>query len=180
MSVQSSVVAPPQLTPMEKKHRRGYWVAVRRRLSRDPVAITCACILVVIVLAAIFAPLIAPADPYKTSVARRLLPIGSSGHLLGTDELGRDMLSRLIYGGRVSLLMGLLPVVVATLVGGFLGLIAGFSGGRINMITMRIVDVFRVSFGAARCRHDGCDGAGLVELSDRPMHCVHAVNHPHC
>ena len=65
--------------------------------------------------------MIAPADPYKTSVARRLLPIGSSGHLLGTDELGRDMLSRLIYGGRVSLLMGLLPVVVATLVGGFLG-----------------------------------------------------------
>ena len=142
MSVQSTVVAPPQLAPMEKKHRRGYWVAVRRRLSRDPVAITCACILVVIVLAAILAPLIAPADPYKTSVARRLLPIGSSGHLLGTDELGRDMLSRLIYGGRVSLLMGLLPVVVATLVGGFLGVVAGFSGGRINMITMRIVDVF--------------------------------------
>ena len=79
MSVQSTVVAPPQLAPMEKKHRRGYWVAVRRRLSRDPVAITCACILVVIVLAAIFAPLISPSDPYNTSVARRLLPIGSSG-----------------------------------------------------------------------------------------------------
>ena len=52
------------------------------------------------------------------------------------------MLSRLIYGGRVSLLMGLVPVVVATLVGGFLGVVAGFAGGRINMITMRIVDVF--------------------------------------
>ena len=125
-----------------KKHRRGYWVAVRRRLARDPIAVTCACILILIVVAAIFAPLIAPADPYKTSIARRLLPIGSNGHLLGTDELGRDMLSRLIYGGRVSLLMGLLPVVVATLVGGFLGIIAGFFGGRINMITMRIVDVF--------------------------------------
>lgn len=142
MSVRSTIVAAAPLAPADKKHRRGYWVAVRRRLARDPVAVTCACILILIVLAAIFAPLIAPADPTKTSVIRRLLPIGSKGYLLGTDELGRDMLSRLIYGGRVSLLMGLLPVVVATLVGGFLGIIAGFFGGRTNMIMMRVVDVF--------------------------------------
>jgi peptide/nickel transport system permease protein len=142
MSVRSTVVAPSHLAPVDQKHRRGYWVAVRRRLARDPVAVTCACILILIVLAAIFAPLIAPADPTKTSVIRRLLPIGSKGYLLGTDELGRDMLSRLIYGGRVSLLMGLLPVAVATLVGGFLGIIAGFFGGRTNMIMMRVVDVF--------------------------------------
>ena len=63
-------------------------------------------------LAAIFAPLLAPSDPYKTSMIRRLKPIGSPGHLLGTDELGRDMLSRLIYGGRLSLLMGVTPVLM--------------------------------------------------------------------
>src|ERR1051326_5687863 len=112
MSVRATVVAPTQIAPVAKKHRRGYWVAVRRRLARDPVAVTCACILMLIVLAAIFAPLIAPADPYKTSVIRRLLPIGSKGYLLGTDELGRDMLSRLIYGGGRAGVQGFLARVV--------------------------------------------------------------------
>jgi peptide/nickel transport system permease protein len=68
--------------------------------------------------------------------------MGSRGHLLGTDELGRDMLARLIYGGRLSLLMGLLPVLVALGIGGTLGLIAGFIGGRVNMLIMRLTDVF--------------------------------------
>ena len=163
MSAPSSALASSEIAPIVGTHRRGYWTAVRRRLSRDPIAIACAGILILIVLAAIFAPIIAPADPYKTSIARRLLPIGSAGHLLGTDELGRDMISRLIYGGRVSLLMGLLPVVTATLVGGLLGIVAGFAGGRINMIVMRIVDVFfafpSVLLAVAMT---GAMGAGLV------------------
>jgi peptide/nickel transport system permease protein len=62
--------------------------------------------------------------------------------VLGTDELGRDMLSRLVYGGRLSLAMGVLPVVAALLIGGTLGLIAGFVGGRTNMLIMRVSDVF--------------------------------------
>ena len=69
-----------------------------------------ALIVLLIVLSAIFAPLLAPFDPYKESVILRLKPWGYRGHLLGTDELGRDLLSRLIYGGRSSLLMGLVPV----------------------------------------------------------------------
>ena len=77
--------------------------------------------MLLIVLAAIFAPLIAPFDPYKESIVGRLKPFGWRGHLLGTDELGRDMLSRLIYGGRVSLLMGLVPVAIASAIGGTLG-----------------------------------------------------------
>jgi peptide/nickel transport system permease protein len=81
-------------------------------------------------------------DPYKTSLLQRLQPIGTPGHILGTDELGRDMLSRLIYGGRVSLLMGLLPIAIATLIGSFVGIVAGFLGGKTNMVIMRIVDVF--------------------------------------
>ena len=131
-----------EISQTTAKDRRGYWRAVRRKFGRDPIAVTCALILVVIALAAIFAPYAAPADPYKTSVIRRLLPILSPGYILGTDELGRDMLSRLIYGGRVSLLMGILPVVIATLIGGLLGVIAGFAGGRINMVVMRIVEGF--------------------------------------
>jgi peptide/nickel transport system permease protein len=94
------------------------------------------------VLAAVFAPWVAPADPYKASMLRRLLPIGSAGYWLGTDELGRDMLTRLIYGGRLSLLMGVLPVGLAFVIGTTVGLIAGYVGGRTNMLVMRTLDVF--------------------------------------
>jgi peptide/nickel transport system permease protein len=73
---------------------------------------------------------------------RRLKPPGTAGHLLGTDELGRDMLSRLIFGGRVSLMMGLAPVALATLIGGALGVCAGYFGRHVNAVIMRIVDVF--------------------------------------
>jgi peptide/nickel transport system permease protein len=95
-----------------------------------------------IVLVAILAPLIAPFDPYKESVIGRLKPFGWHDHLLGTDELGRDMLSRLIYGGRVSLLMGVVPVLIASTVGGLLGVLGGFVGGPVNTAIMRTMDVF--------------------------------------
>lgn len=121
---------------------RGYWRSVLYRLRHDPVTLFFAAIVLLVVLAAIFAPLIAPFDPYKESVAGRLKPLGWRDHLLGTDELGRDMLSRLIYGGRVSLLMGVVPVLVASIVGGLLGVVGGFAGGRINTAIMRTMDVF--------------------------------------
>jgi peptide/nickel transport system permease protein len=121
---------------------RGYWQSVGRRLRRDPVTLFCAAVLVLLVLAALAAPWLGLADPYKTSMIRRLYPLGSPGHLLGTDELGRDMFSRLIYGGRLSLFMGVTPVVCALLIGGLLGITAGFLGGRVNMAIMRVMDVF--------------------------------------
>ncbi len=98
--------------------------------------------LLIITGAAILAPWLGLDDPSVFKSGNRLLPIGSPGHLLGTDELGRDMLTRLIYGGRLSLTMGVLPVAVALLVGGALGLLAGFVGGRTNMLIMRVTDVF--------------------------------------
>ena len=70
------------------------------------------------------------------------MPIGTPGHLLGTDELGRDMLSRLIFGGRLSLMMGISPVRFALVIGSLLGIVAGFVGGRVNTAIMRTVDVF--------------------------------------
>ena len=121
---------------------RGYWQQVGRRLRRDPVTLVCAVVLLLIVASALAAPWLGLADPYKTSMIRRLYPVGSPNHLLGTDELGRDMLSRLIHGGRLSLFMGVTPVVCALLIGGLLGITAGFMGGRVNMLIMRIMDVF--------------------------------------
>jgi peptide/nickel transport system permease protein len=105
--------------------RGGYWRGVARRLRRDPVTVVCGLILLTIVILAIAAPLVAPANPYKTSMLNRLLSLGASHYMLGTDELGRDMLTRLIYGGRLSLFMGLTPVVNALLIGGALGILAG-------------------------------------------------------
>jgi peptide/nickel transport system permease protein len=73
---------------------------------------------------------------------RRLQPLGTKPYWLGTDELGRDMLTRLIYGGRLSLFMGVTPVVLAFLIGGTFGITAGFVGGKTNMAIMRVMDVF--------------------------------------
>jgi peptide/nickel transport system permease protein len=122
--------------------QRTYWHNVWRRVSRDPFTVVFALVLIVIAGAALLAPWLGLAEPTLTNSANRLLPVGSPGHLLGTDELGRDMLSRLIHGGRLSLMMGILPVLIALLVGGGLGLIAGFVGGRLNMLIMRVTDVF--------------------------------------
>jgi peptide/nickel transport system permease protein len=137
-----SATAPTVDMPIAAAAAQGYWTGVFRRLLRDKVAVACALILIAIVLAAIFAPYVAPADPSKGAILKRLQPIGSEGFPLGSDELGRDMLSRLIYGGRLSLLMGISPVVFALLIGSFLGIVAGFVGGRTNTVIMRTVDVF--------------------------------------
>jgi peptide/nickel transport system permease protein len=144
MTIQSPSLelGAPLVQPIATAGGRSYWQSVRRRLRRDPVTLICAGILVLLVASALFAPWLGLDDPYKTSMIRRLYPLGSPGHLLGTDELGRDMLSRLIYGGRLSLFMGVTPVVCALLIGGLLGITAGFLGGRVNMLIMRVMDVF--------------------------------------
>jgi peptide/nickel transport system permease protein len=102
----------------------------------------CACILALIFLSALCAPWLGLADPYQGSMIRRLRHIGTVGYPLGTDELGRYMLARLIYGGRLSLVVGILPVIFAFVIGTSLGLVAGYVGGKINTAIMRTVDVF--------------------------------------
>ena len=121
---------------------RSYWRLVARQFRREPVALASAAVLLAIIAAAVFAPWLAPADPYKASMLRRLLPVGSPGYLLGADELGRDMLTRLMYGGRLSLLMGVVPVLAAFLIGTTAGIAVGYVDGRINMVVMRTLDVF--------------------------------------
>jgi peptide/nickel transport system permease protein len=127
--------APPQ-------RAAGYWAGVGKRLRRDPVTIACMALLLLMLLAILFAPWLAPHDPYQGSMLRRLKPVGYPGYPLGTDELGRDMLTRLLYGGRLSWFLGITPVVVAFAIGGSLGVLAGFAGGWVNMLIMRVTDVF--------------------------------------
>jgi len=120
----------------------GYWRGVARRLMRDPVAMVALAVILALVLMAILAPLLAPNDPFRGSMLRRLRPIGTPGFPLGADELGRDMLSRLIYGARLSLFMGVTPVLMAFVLGSGLGIFAGYVGGKINTAIMRTIDVF--------------------------------------
>ena len=128
--------------PVRLPPRPGYWGMVGRRLRRDPATIVFGVVLLAIVLAAVFAPLVSPFDPFKESVILRLKPFGFRGHWLGTDELGRDILARILYGGRTSLLMGVVPVIVAAVVGGTLGIVAGYAGGWVGTLIMRLMDVF--------------------------------------
>ena len=120
----------------------GYWRNVWSRLRRDKVTMTVTAILFSIILIAIFAPWVTSHDPYAGSVLRRLKPVGTPNHWLGTDETGRDLWSRIAYGGRLSLLSGVLPVSIALMIGGTLGVVAGYAGGRLNTIIMRTMDVF--------------------------------------
>jgi peptide/nickel transport system permease protein len=98
-----------------------------------------------VVLTAIFAPLIAPYSQTQQSLVNRLTPpfwyhAGSTDHLLGTDNLGRDILSRIIFGSRISLIVGISVVVVSLVIGSIVGIISGYAGGRVDSILMRIVD----------------------------------------
>ncbi len=121
---------------------RSYWSTVFQRLRSDPVTLFFGAVVLLIILMAVFADFLAPHDPAQASMIRRLKDIGTPGHPLGTDETGRDMLSRLLYGGRLSLFMGIAPVFNALIIGGLLGIIAGFVGGTVGMVIMRSMDVF--------------------------------------
>ncbi len=115
----------------------------RRRGNRLSVVTQIAIgILALILLVSIFAPLLSPYDPIVGDIAQRLKPWGWEGHLLGTDEQGRDILTRLMYGGRLSLLAAVVPVAIAFVVSLVLGLIAGSRSGIVSGIIMRVLDVF--------------------------------------
>ena len=98
-----------------------------------------AIIVVLMVAAAFFAPWIAPYNPYETNL-KEALQSASTIHLLGTDALGRDTLSRIIYGARTSLIVGIVSIAIAASIGMTLGMLAGFFGGKVNTIIMRIID----------------------------------------
>jgi peptide/nickel transport system permease protein len=139
-AIPSATDAAPAQQPFESNP--GYWRNVWSRLRRDKVTMTVTGILLIIVMIAIFAPWVTSHDPYAGSVLRRLKPVGTPNHWLGTDETGRDLWARIAYGGRLSLLSGVLPVGIALMIGGTLGIVAGYAGGRINTMIMRTMDIF--------------------------------------
>ena len=110
-------------------------------LKKHAVIVIATLVLLTALISALAAPLIAPFDPYKTNLSKRLLPPLSEEYILGTDQMGRDVLSRLIYGARISLIVSLSSVVFAGIVGTFIGLLSGFYGGWADRIIMRLVDV---------------------------------------
>ncbi len=116
---------------------------IRRALKHSAFLVGCS-VLVLILLMALVAPLIAPYDPYAQSMANRLVPPiwmdgGTWDHPLGTDGLGRDYLSRIIYGSRISLLIGVFTVVCSGLIGTTLGVLAGYFGGRVDLVINFII-----------------------------------------
>ena len=111
-----------------------------RVLVRNPMALAGLAVIVLWSLVAILAPTIAPYDPLEQNIQDRLQP-PSREHLCGTDELGRDIFSRIIYGARISLPMGLIVVVFAMLLGGTVGALSGFIGGRFDDLVMRLADI---------------------------------------
>ncbi len=112
-----------------------------KRLKKNKMAMFCAVVVVLLILIAIFAPLLAPYDPNAQDYAN-ILKAPSKAHLLGTDEYGRDILSRIIYGTRVSLSVGLLAQVLATVIGVTLGALAAYYGGWVDTLISRIMEIF--------------------------------------
>ena len=135
-------VDPQKLPVLALQKSAGYWQTVGRRFMQQKVAVAAALVVLVLLVLAAFGPWLTPMDPYQSSILKRLKPIGFPGHLLGTDELGRDMLSRLIVGTRLSLFIGITPVICAFVIGSVIGITAGYAGGWVNTSMMRTIDVF--------------------------------------
>ncbi|GED34356.1 ABC transporter permease [Brevibacillus centrosporus] len=136
-----------QIVTVRKRKKSGSLSRFFRLLWKSKVGTIGLLIMAAIVFVAVFAGAIAPHDPVKTNVSKRLLPPmwlekGNSDYPLGTDNLGRDVLSRIIYGSQVSLIVGIFAVMLAGAIGGLLGLVSGYYGGWIDAIIMRTVDAF--------------------------------------
>lgn len=123
--------------------KRSQWVEVWRRLKRNKMAVLGLVILIILVLLALFADVIANYDEVviKQNLAHRLQG-PSAAHWLGTDEFGRDIFARLIHGTRVSLQVGIVAVGISIVIGGILGAVAGYYGGKLDNTIMRIMDIF--------------------------------------
>jgi ABC-type dipeptide/oligopeptide/nickel transport system permease subunit len=133
----SSTQPTQGLIPSDLSPLRETWI----RLLRNKGAVAGLMIILVFILLAILAPLVAPMDPLEQQIAMRKTPPLTGGFLLGSDELGRDLLSRLIHGARLSMSIGVVSVGIAMVGGVIIGVIAGFYGGWLDKIVMRLVDI---------------------------------------
>lgn len=127
-------------TKKAKNKKRSQWLDVWARLRKNKVFMVCLVVICLLILSAVFAGVIAPYDPAEQDLSNRFAPI-SIAHPMGTDNYGRDLLSRVIYGGRISLLVAVLAVAMGLVVGGLLGMTAGYFGGLYENIVMRCTDI---------------------------------------
>ena len=135
----SATLAP---TPAAPAPRRGAWQRARSSLRRNRLALASGVILVVVLVGATFAPLLAPHDPNDIDILNALKPPAlTSAQSLGTDGLGRDILSRVLYGARISLFISVVSLVMSTLLGVTLGLIAGYFRGAVDDVLMGLADI---------------------------------------
>jgi peptide/nickel transport system permease protein len=147
MSVSTQPQESSTVEPVVNNNRPSSLLRWTRLLLRSKTGTVGLIIVFIVFFIAIFAPLIAPHDPAQTNPAVMLKPPvwvegGEQGYILGTDNLGRDLLSRIIYGSQISLLVGICSVIVAGIIGIAAGLIAGYYGGFIDNVLMRLVDSF--------------------------------------
>jgi peptide/nickel transport system permease protein len=161
----TQVVSEPIV--MRSRAAQPAWV---RSLQRNSVGVVGLVIVATVLVLALTAPLVAPHNPAKLNVKARLAPPawlaeGDSRFLLGTDQLGRDVLSRLLYGARVSVIVGVLGVVISVLVGVTIGLVSGYMGGMVDNLLSRTVDTFMaIPFIILALAAVGFLGPGLVNL----------------
>jgi len=123
-----------------QQQKRSLWIDVWARFKKNRLAMIGLCVIIFLYLVALFAPVLAPYPYDKMNLTNLYASPGSPGHILGTDEFGRDVLSRLIYGARISLTVGLVVVGMASAIGVTLGALAGYYGGWVDSLIMRIVD----------------------------------------
>lgn len=127
-------------TQVAANYERGLVRDILHSLKENKLAMACAVILLIIIIMAILAPL-TPYDPDKQDVLQKLQP-PSKEHWFGTDELGRDYFTRALYGGRISLSVGLLSMLLSTVIGTIIGTVSGYMGGKTDMFLMRFTDIF--------------------------------------
>jgi len=130
-------------TPASRNEARlGQFYRGWLQFKRNRLAVLGLLIVLLLIVVAAFAPWIATHDPYAQNLARRLLPPGTAGHSLGTDEFGRDTFSRLVYGARITLMIVVLVAAIAAPIGLLVGTAAGYAGGWLDAVLMRVTDVF--------------------------------------
>jgi peptide/nickel transport system permease protein len=136
--------APPPPNALEEPRVRGaqsFGRAVSRRVGVDASLAIGLAMLAALALVGLFADLLAPHDPLKQDISQSLAPLGSEGHLLGTDQLGRDVLSRLLHGARTDIFVALGAVVAPFLIGTLIGILAGYRGGKLDSAVVGVIDV---------------------------------------
>lgn len=148
MSRNQLELSPYNVDEKVKVHKKkSKYKSLASKLFRSKTGLLGLIIVLVLFFVAIFAPLLAPYNPNEINTSKLLIPPfwdanGSFAHVLGTDNLGRDILSRLMYGSRISIVVGVMSVIVAGAIGVFFGLIAGYYGGIVDNVVMRLVDAF--------------------------------------